>query len=408
MIIFENKGELDIRAIKTFGVNSKDNKDSAIGYFGTGLKYAIAILLRNGCSINIITGGVNYDFGVNRSKIRHDEFDIVTMNGEELGFTTELGKNWEMWQAYRELHSNMLDEAGEVYESGACMNMPDEQKTYVFVRGADFENIFRRRDEFFLNRTKHKPKHQHSQVDIYRKTHGHDCGHVFYKGVRVMETRSPALFDYDHHTGLTLTEDRTIKDTWSTLYHISAIVTCSQDKRFIKQMVMCDEMYYESRINYRLNACGNIDTFLDVVGDLRKKYKDVGINQSAIDLHEEHRKVVEVMPGISCHLNSVQQSQLDKATAFCKDTLELDIDDYRLIVCKDLGGNGQLGRANIEDGIMYISKKCFEAGTKRVAVAILEEYTHCKHEVKDETIEQKWVYLEQIISLGERIEGEPL
>ena len=408
MIIFENKGELDIRAIKTFGVNSKDNKGSAIGYFGTGLKYAIAILLRQGCTISIITGGVNYEFGVNKQKIRHDDFDIVTMNGEDLGFTTELGKNWEMWQAYRELHSNMLDENGTVTESGACMNMPNPGNTYVLVRGTDFENIYRRRDEFFLNRSKYKAKYTHPEVDIYSKTHGHDIGHVFYKGVRVMETRSNALFDYDHHTGLTLTEDRTIKDTWSTLYHVARLVASSQNKRLIKQMVMADELLYESRINYSLAGHGDIDTFLDVVGELRKKYKDIGINSSAIRLHEAHRKVVEVMPGISCHLNSVQQSQLDKAVAFCKDTLELDIDDYRLIVCKDLGGNNQLGRANIEEGIMYISKKCFEAGTKRVAVAILEEYTHCKHEVADETVEQKWVYLEQIISLGERLDGNPL
>jgi hypothetical protein len=28
--------------------------------------------------------------------------------------------------------------------------------------------------------------------------------------------------------------------------------------------------------------------------------------------------------------------------------------------------------------------------------------------VYDETVEQKWVYLEQIIGLGERLDGEPL
>ena len=95
MIVFENKGELDIRAIKTFGVNSKDNPASAIGYFGTGLKYALAILLRAKHVVTIITGGKKYTFGVVTSKIRNYSFDIVTMNGEELGFTTELGKDWD-------------------------------------------------------------------------------------------------------------------------------------------------------------------------------------------------------------------------------------------------------------------------------------------------------------------------
>ena len=46
-IIFTNQGEIDIRAVTTFGVSVK-NDNSAIGMFGTGLKYAIAIILRHG------------------------------------------------------------------------------------------------------------------------------------------------------------------------------------------------------------------------------------------------------------------------------------------------------------------------------------------------------------------------
>ena len=82
--------------------------------------------------------------------------------------------------------------------------------------------------------------------------------------------------------------------------------------------------------------------------------------------------------------------------------------EYRLIICKDLGGTAHLGRADIQEGIIYVSKQCFREGTKRVATAILEEYTHCKFEVEDETIAQKWVYLNQILSMGERLSGEPL
>ena len=406
MIIFENKGDLDVRAIKTFGVNSKESKNSAIGYFGTGLKYAIAILLRNNHKISIYTGGKQYDFGVNTSKIRFDEFDIVTMNGEELGYTTELGKDWEMWMAFRELYSNMLDEHGHAYEAKVAEMDPD--KTYVMVDGREIEQLFKVKDKFFLNYNKFQPVAQHVQVDAYEKTHGGDLAHVFYKGVRVMETRLNSLYDYDHHCSLTLTEDRTIKDTWSTLYHVSALVTQSQDKRFIKKMVMADKLTYESRIDFTMNNTGPMDTFLDVVGELRVKYKDKGINHTAINVHKQKRKVIEVMPGISCYLNPIETQQFDKAVNFCKETLGLELDDFRIIVCKDLGDKNQLGQANIEDGIMYISKKCFQAGTKRVAVALLEEYTHCKHEVFDETVEQKWIYLEQIMSLGERLAGEPL
>jgi len=45
MITFENDGEIDLRAISQFGINVKTG-DSPIGFFGTGLKYALAVLMR--------------------------------------------------------------------------------------------------------------------------------------------------------------------------------------------------------------------------------------------------------------------------------------------------------------------------------------------------------------------------
>ena len=86
--IFQNAGVMDPRAITTFGVSSKEN-DSAIGYFGTGLKYAIAVLLRYGCEITIWTGGQKYEFTTQKTRIRVNDFEIVQMNGEPLAFTTE-------------------------------------------------------------------------------------------------------------------------------------------------------------------------------------------------------------------------------------------------------------------------------------------------------------------------------
>lgn len=41
MLTFHNPGELDPRLITTFGVSIKESTNP-IGYFGTGLKYALA------------------------------------------------------------------------------------------------------------------------------------------------------------------------------------------------------------------------------------------------------------------------------------------------------------------------------------------------------------------------------
>lgn len=411
MIVFENEGELDIRAIKIMGISSKDDAASAIGYFGTGLKYAIAILLRHGATVSIITGSQSYEFGVQSTTIRNDDFDIVTMNGEELGFTTELGKDWELWMAFRELYANMLDEKGTAYETKACFDLAglDTDKTFVLVNYDPFAKLFHDCDKYFLNPNR-EPIAVSRNVEYYEKAPSdQEESSIYYKGVRVLVSKVQGAYNYNLMSGLTLTEDRTVRDGWSLAWELAHASVVLKDKALIRSLVTAERGSYEQFMNFRHadSSAPQAKVFLDVVGNLRRQLMDVGMNQTAIDYHKEHTKTPTVLPGISCHLNSIEQTQLDRAYSFCKEALALDIDDFRLIVAKDLG-NGHLGRADIDQGIMYISKQCFREGTKRVAVALLEEYTHCKHRVKDETLEQKWVYLNQILSLGEQLKGEPL
>jgi len=97
------------------GVNVKEN-DNPIGHFGTGLKMAIAVLLRTNHNITIKTEDQEYIFGIDLKTLRGKDFWVCTCNGEELPYTTELGKEWDVWMAYRELISNTIDEGGNYSE----------------------------------------------------------------------------------------------------------------------------------------------------------------------------------------------------------------------------------------------------------------------------------------------------
>ena len=66
-VIFENPGEIDPLAIRTFGVSVKEG-DNPIGFFGTGLKYALAILLRTGHQVSMQAGELTLAFGTKRSR----------------------------------------------------------------------------------------------------------------------------------------------------------------------------------------------------------------------------------------------------------------------------------------------------------------------------------------------------
>lgn len=110
MLHFVTPTALAIEAATTMGVSVKE--DGAIGKFGTGLKYAIAGILRLGGSVSIKIDGDQYEFGARDSEIRGKTFSIVYCNDAPCGFTTDLGKHWEPWQLFRELASNALDEGG--------------------------------------------------------------------------------------------------------------------------------------------------------------------------------------------------------------------------------------------------------------------------------------------------------
>ena len=56
-IVHKTKGKMDLRSITVFGMNVKPETTMPIGYFGTGLKYAIAVLMRHKIPIRIIIDG---------------------------------------------------------------------------------------------------------------------------------------------------------------------------------------------------------------------------------------------------------------------------------------------------------------------------------------------------------------
>ena len=430
-IVFQNKGALDVRAIKTMGVNVKDS-ESAIGYFGTGLKYAIAVLLRNGHKISIATDGNTYIFGVSQQTIRGKEFDIVQMTtigpcgeekSEELGFTTELGKNWEMWMAYRELYSNTKDERGKVFSIGKSemtfipqsialqSTVPDS--TTIFVSGKEIEDIHDIRWHYFTDEREDQPVASFNGIKIYRNINYQEPGKIYYKGVFVGNTyvRSNYDFSIGGDYNVLLTEDRSIamqhQVRWAIVRSFYGLQSTQKHAiDLFRKILVADDYTYEGALNFDDPPYTPLEICLDVIGKVRREQQDMKMNPSAILLHRKHREK-SVLPTKSIELSKVQTIQLQKAKLFCRNALGWDIDEYKLIVHPDIGEKN-LGRAEIEEKIMYLSPRAFDQGTKRVAAVLVEEFVHVHYKVYDETIEQKMVYLEKILSLGEELNGDAL
>ena len=398
MYVFRNKGVIDPRSITTFGVSSKEGK-TPIGFFGTGLKYAISVLLRNRCSITIHSGGEKYSFGTKVDRVRHDEFEFVTMRtGSDepvpLGFTTELGKTWELWQAFRELACNTIDENGTYYETDEKNPLGSDDETLIVVSGAAFADTWRERDRIILST---KPMFSGKLAEV----HVGESHHVYYRGVRVMKLDKPTLFTYNILEKVELTEDRTIKYGWyPTEYVQRTIALCEYDK-IITTVVTASQSCWEANLYFSSNT-PHTDVFKATVLKLAKAFT-TNLNASAKKLVEAS-SLEDLLAGEVVKLNAIDRLRIEKAVGFLE-KIGYSVSEYP-VKCSEFLGENVLGAA--QNGIIYISRRTLMMGTKMLAGTLLEEYLHLKCKVEDESRGMQNFLIDALMSLGEQVTGEPL
>lgn len=389
--VFENKGEIDPLLITTFGVNVKEN-DNPIGFFGTGLKYGLAILVRSDCAVAVQAGEKRFEFGKRTTELRGKQFEFVTMNGEPLGFTTELGKKWDLWMAYREVYCNTQDEGGKVYEA-RTMPAPEAGVTRVIVSGTAFLQVARDHARYFLETA---PVLKSDKIHIHA---GENKG-VFYRTVLVGSLSSlPTLYTYNCVSNVDLTEDRTLKHPYLVSHYIAGAILGCDEAQIVKDAVTAPEGFHESEIDFDIHHTPSA-TFMEVVGSLIRD-RVAKVNRTAVDKYQKHA-AGKLKPD-TVALNKVEREMLRKALGFCKE-IGFDI-GYEIVVAESLGSEC-LGMAR--NDTIYIAHRAFMVGTKCVAGTLIEEHIHLKHGHPDCSRPMQNYLLDRMVSLGELATGEPL
>ena len=399
MIAFSNKGELDMRAVTTFGVSSKDN-DQAIGFFGTGLKYAIAILLRHECEVTIWSGEYRYDFLLEMETFRNDEFATVYMtedgkNKVRLPFTTELGKTWDLWMAYREIYCNCMDEGGS-YRSGITEPPSLSGHTLVVVRGEAFEAVHEDRSKYILSLGEEE-LYNNGSVRILPRV----SNNLFYRTIRAYDLPKPANYTYDVHAQMDLSEDRTLKYEYTARRRIAQAIGGCDVTRVIEDALLAPEEMWESHLDF--TDCATVsDCFKEVVRRCVKEHP-AKVNKTALDKVSIDRN--DMLPKESTvQLNDVDTLRLQEALDFC-DGIGFPASTCPIIVVERLD-DGLVGLAY--NGRIYLSRLAFNGGTKYLASTLIEEYIHITYHLKDCTRELQTFLFDTIIGMGEQMNGKPL
>lgn len=398
MIVFENPGEIDIRSISTFGVSVKEG-DNPIGFFGTGLKYAIAVLLRTGHKVTIHSGLSVVRFFAHAQTVRGQSFDFVTMEIDEdpptsIGFTTDLGKQWHLWMAYREIACNCKDERGTGRYTKTAP-APEAGTTRIIVEGQDFEAVFADGHLYILA---DEPNATVGTTEIRNRR----SSHLYYRGVRVMELPRSAVYTYNLNTKLELTEDRTVRSPWEAFHRVAQAVLQSDDPRYIRACVTASDDTFEGALDLHGWGYTPSKQFLDTVGEVLRD-KMFKVNPTALRVWRDATK--QEIQFRELTLSKVQQISMDRAVDFCTQ-MGFDVASYPIKAVESLG-EGILGMAH--EGVIYVAERVFEmGGAKQVASTLIEEFLHLRHGWKDCTRELQNYLFEKVVSLGEDLRGEPL
>jgi hypothetical protein len=153
-IKIKNLGEIDIQSLTLLGASSKRGDSSKIGMFGSGNKYALAYLLRNGYEIYLFSGLNKIDITTEKALFRDKEYDVILINGKQTSITTEFGKDWELWQAIREIYCNSMDEGGHSLEYVSKIEPIDGETHFYIKNQSSISNFIANFDSYFSENKK--------------------------------------------------------------------------------------------------------------------------------------------------------------------------------------------------------------------------------------------------------------
>ena len=380
-VYFCNESTIDLGAVAIMGVSVKTG-ETPIGYFGTGLKFAIATLLRTGHRITLTRDGERINFVSRKETIRGEEFDRVVMEGEPLGFTTNLGCNWECWQAYREIVCNCMDEGGTIDTS-----LPDGNwGTVIAVDGDGIQQCHINRHTIFLQSA---PLWSNNHCEI----HAGSNSHAFYRGVKAHQHRQASLFTYNLKTALTLTEDRTIKSAWDVTYYVGRLIPTIEDENVVEDVLLAAQGTFEHGLDME-NADRPSAAFMAVAARLRN---NAHCNKSALRLWQKHALVEHRFEVVE--LDVYEREQLETSLRLLK-RLNCDLKATDFLVVESLGESvfGTVHKSNI-----VISRRAFDMGARFLASTLYEEWLHQKHNYQDESRDLQNFLFERLFGFVERV-----
>jgi hypothetical protein len=433
-LIIDNEGAVDPDALRFMGFSSKRGDSSKIGFFGSGQKYAAAVLLRNRSSLScvshfpngdklrvewitkpVIVRGVETKEMFMRTKVRHADGSEDRAKSIPLSTTIDIGPTWDAWMGVREVLSNAVDE-GFLHvssaESGDAWDCPEGGTRFFIKMSPAILAVHNSWDRYFrIDRSSFVESTSHGRI-----LPSIGPGTRFYrKGFLVYESRLNGKYDYDFDD-ISIGEDRTatrFECNWEAVtllnystpslkrsiltssneFEISLGESCSSLSEGWSEAILDSEIVgtptefriFKGRIDgkvpapvpsdawaIKLSGCESVPSLSKLVG---KGPKNPHVEVDVIEDREE--------------------SLLNEAFEILERSgFDLSRDEVKIVQFEDTLVLGDASSSTI-----LISQRVLSMGMREVLATLIEEWAHRRSRACDETRQFQNFLLDRIVEL---------
>lgn len=295
MIIFQNPGLIPLEGVTIMGMSAK--REGSFGMFGTGIKYSVATILRGGGTITIYRGKEAHRFTTRPVTMwgdtdRAKDFEVIQLDGVDMGIATNLGLNWKPWMVLREFGCNAKDEGGSFWQGDNGFDPAIHKRvlkadhTTVAIEWAALDDAFKHQDKLFLEG---EPVFADENIRVLPGI----SSHLYYRGVRVFDLKKPSKLTYDLLGYQTLTEDRTLYGDWNFKDWAPAALMQIKDTSILADVIACGEGYAEYDLDFKAAWDGDVKPtreFIDTaIEERERKNSKVGSNvKELLGKHMRH------------------------------------------------------------------------------------------------------------------------
>lgn len=403
-IQIKNNGLIEPQALYLLGASTKRNDSSKIGQFGSGNKYAIAYLLRNGYEIKVFSGLNEIKIETKEEVFRENKFQVLYINGERTSITTDTGTvGWNnIWMCLRELISNSMDEGG--YEMNFVNTIqPAENQTHFYIQNkSDTREFVINYDNYFS--TNKEVLFECEAGQILKKTG--DKINIYRKGIRCFDTNKNGIFDYSF-SEIEIDENRMVKYNWKINEKMwDLIFRCDKEDIIMQILHNCgNDQFMEGCVEeYSSVHAGNMsEVYLKCIKKVRLAPRGRAglLKQDELDSHIIiPTKIFQTVRGVigdenvgdkfkvnkdgaifrEIELTNLHKATLKEVMYFFKE-VKFDIPyEIKIAIFEDKEVAGCAYKK-----VIYISDICMDRGVNDVVNTIIEEFIHIKYKAGDET-----------------------